>query len=409
MEGSATNEVKQGKKKNKERESPCEKEKEIPIPFDAEREKEILSDLLLRDGNTEMENVEVRQQERKSKDKEKETPPGFLGERTTKTEAHANVEVIRESETKGEEREIEALPNVETEKNSPLDFIRERETEMEALADNEVRGSKKKGEERENHCERKKDIRPSEREKEKKTSPGAEMENDAPPNDDICPICFENYNIPCKTNCGHWYCANCIITFWLYKSLFLRCKCPLCNQPIKIMTPDPSLSLRTENEVVEALFIIQAYNRLSGGGVHSLILKMRLLSRLAPMYLKRLLPYLLPAILVVLIVIGVIMFLMLKRYSRGLLDPDKLILNFAIARIVALALSLSYNYYGFGFLPGGFWGVSTIFECCTVGLVLVLAAVGLFRRITNNRLQPHRRSRRVLPPVVEPLPPVPGP
>lgn len=65
--------------------------------------------------------------------------------------------------------------------------------------------------------------------------------------------------------------------------------------------------------------------------------KMRLLSRLAPMYLKRFLPYLLPAILVMLIVIGVIMFLMLKRYSRGLLDPDKLILNFAIARLVAVS------------------------------------------------------------------------
>lgn len=210
MEGSATNEVKQGKKKSKERESPCEKEKEIHIPFDAEREKEILSDLL-REGNTEMENIEVRQQERKSKDKEKETPPGFVGERTTKTEAHPNVEVIRESETKSEEREIGALPNAERKKNNPFDFsIREREMEMEmeALADNEVRGSKKKSEERENRCERKKDIPPSEREKEKETPPDAEMEKDAPPNDDICPICFENYNIPCKTNCGHWYCGK---------------------------------------------------------------------------------------------------------------------------------------------------------------------------------------------------------
>ncbi|KAF7139548.1 hypothetical protein RHSIM_Rhsim07G0166100 [Rhododendron simsii] len=296
MEGSATNEVKQGKKKSKERESPCEKEKEISIPFDAEKEKEILSDLL-REGNTEMENIEVRQQERKSKDKEKETPPGFVGQRTTKTEAHANVEVIRESE----EREIEALPNAEREKNNPLDFIGERETEMEALADNEVRGSKKKGKERENHCERRKDSPPSERGKEKETPPDAEVEKDAPPNDDICPICFENYNIPCKTNCGHWYCEN-------------------------------------------AAAIASSTN----------------------------------------------------RYSRGLLDPDKLILNFAIARIVALALTLSYNYYGFGFLPG-------------VGLVLVLAAVGLFRRITNNRRLRRRRRRQRLPPVVEPLPPVPGP
>lgn len=30
---------------------------------------------------------------------------------------------------------------------------------------------------------------------------------DGPPVDDCCPICFGDFTIPCKANCGHWYCG----------------------------------------------------------------------------------------------------------------------------------------------------------------------------------------------------------
>ncbi|KAH7845771.1 hypothetical protein Vadar_005853 [Vaccinium darrowii] len=300
---------------------------------------------------------ENHSEKEKEKEKEKENPSAFVDERATEMElANANVEV-RDCEKKiSEERKKETRQDIEREKNIHLDFCREEKTEMEAPANNDqVRGSEKKSEERENHAERSKDIPPNEMEKEKKieTLTNAEREQDTPPDDDICPICFDKYNIPCKTNCGHWYCANCIIKVWLYKSLFIPCKCPLCNQAIKKLTHDPSLSLRTENEAVEVLLIIRAYNSLSGGGVRSLILKARLLSRLAPLYFKRFLPYLLPLIFVILILMGIIMVVMLGRFSRGLLNPDKIVANYAIANIIALGLTLCYNYYGFGFLPGG--------------------------------------------------------
>lgn len=29
-----------------------------------------------------------------------------------------------------------------------------------------------------------------------------------PPDDDVCPICFGDFTIPCKTVCGHWYCGE---------------------------------------------------------------------------------------------------------------------------------------------------------------------------------------------------------
>ncbi|KAL8155894.1 hypothetical protein AgCh_001083 [Apium graveolens] len=31
---------------------------------------------------------------------------------------------------------------------------------------------------------------------------------DSPPSDDVCPICFGEFTVPVKTNCGHWFCGT---------------------------------------------------------------------------------------------------------------------------------------------------------------------------------------------------------
>lgn len=33
-----------------------------------------------------------------------------------------------------------------------------------------------------------------------------------PPIDDVCPICFDRFTIPCRTNCGHWYCGKFLLS-----------------------------------------------------------------------------------------------------------------------------------------------------------------------------------------------------
>lgn len=32
-----------------------------------------------------------------------------------------------------------------------------------------------------------------------------------PPVDDCCPICFGSFTVPCKANCGHWFCGSVLI------------------------------------------------------------------------------------------------------------------------------------------------------------------------------------------------------
>ncbi|GFY90726.1 hypothetical protein Acr_07g0009230 [Actinidia rufa] len=89
----------------------------------------------------------------------------------------------------------------------PVDLVRERVGEVRELdgeRSGEMEGaSTVDNEVRERKCENPKDLGVRERE--------------TPPDDDCCPICFGDFDVPCKTNCGHWYCG-----LWLTPSCIER-------------------------------------------------------------------------------------------------------------------------------------------------------------------------------------------
>ncbi|CAK9168281.1 unnamed protein product [Ilex paraguariensis] len=181
-------------------------------------------------------------------------------------------------------------------------------------------------------------------------------EADGPPVDDCCAICFGSFTIPCKTNCGHWFCANCILQFWNHRAALQRCKCPICSCLISKLTPEASsLFQQQEQEVIEVLKNIQKYNRLFVGGVHGLILK----------------------------VVGLPLFI--RRMFRGLMDPDRFRFNYCTMRVFALVLSCLYNISPFDFIPTGRLGIERLFDFCAVTLVFILFLVGIGHRWVLSR------------------------
>uniref|UniRef100_A0A5B6ZI29 RING-type domain-containing protein n=1 Tax=Davidia involucrata TaxID=16924 RepID=A0A5B6ZI29_DAVIN len=169
-----------------------------------------------------------------------------------------------------------------------------------------------------------------------------EREMDSPPIDDCCPICFGSFTIACKTSCGHWFCGNCILQYWNYSAALQRCKCPICMCLINKLTPEASLTLRQEEEVIEVLKNIKRYNRLFVGGAHGLILKVLQ----SP--------------------------LVIRRMFQGLMDPDRFRFNYYIMRYFALLLSILYEINNFEFIPlaaveQDVWGLE---DCSIVVLLL---------------------------------------
>ncbi|KAK8622286.1 hypothetical protein V6N13_117209 [Hibiscus sabdariffa] len=175
--------------------------------------------------------------------------------------------------------------------------------------------------------------------------------SESPPDDDCCPICFGSFTVPCRSDCGHWYCGTCILQFWNYSSASQPCKCPMCACNIVNLMPEATLQQQQQNqEVTEVLKSIQRYNLLFLGGARGYIQKVREL----PFFIKRM--------------------------FQGLMDPDTNDTYIAEMRLFAMLLSIIYQATRFDFIPTGGLGIGRVFDFSAMALVLILRLVGIYRR-----------------------------
>ncbi|XWS39986.1 hypothetical protein CRYUN_Cryun18bG0101500 [Craigia yunnanensis] len=182
-------------------------------------------------------------------------------------------------------------------------------------------------------------------------SRGNKRLSESPPDDDCCPICFGSFTVPCRSNCGHWYCGSCILQFWNYSSASKPCKWPMCTCKIVNLMPETSLQQQQQDlEVTEVLKSVQRYNLLFLGGVRGFFQKVREL----PFFINR----------------------MFQR----LMDPDANDTYIAEMRIFAMVLSFIYRATPFDFIPTGRLGIGRVFDFSAITLVLILRLVGIYRR-----------------------------
>ncbi|XP_059313585.1 uncharacterized protein LOC132064574 [Lycium ferocissimum] len=185
------------------------------------------------------------------------------------------------------------------------------------------------------------------------------IESEKPPDDDVCPICFGNFTIPCKTNCGHWFCASCILQLWHYRSALRQCKCPICCCLISRLVPEASLLVQQEEDVVELLRKIRRYNHLYISGAYGIFLKVLAL----PLLTRR----------------------VLRALMDALMDPDQVRLNYYLMRLLALLLSWIYCSCEFKFIPTGGLGIWRLLDICAIATVAIFSLAGLCRRWVLRR------------------------
>lgn len=171
---------------------------------------------------------------------------------------------------------------------------------------------------------------------------------ETPPDDDVCPICFGDFTLACRSDCGHWFCGSCILQVWNHGSAFHPCKCPMCCRHIKNLTPEASVYCPNEEDAKTILKTVGKYNHLFVGGTRGFILKIRELP------------------------------LLIGRMVREMTDPDQADSHILKWRLFAMMVGFIYMISPFDFIPPGV-DILHLCNCSAVLLVGLLKLVGLYR------------------------------
>uniref|UniRef100_A0A7N0UDZ5 RING-type domain-containing protein n=1 Tax=Kalanchoe fedtschenkoi TaxID=63787 RepID=A0A7N0UDZ5_KALFE len=177
----------------------------------------------------------------------------------------------------------------------------------------------------------------------------------SPPINDCCPICFDDFSVPCRSNCDHWFCATCILEFWHYGASLKPCKCPFCLRSITSLSPEATLLSSKNLEVSRVLKNVDKYNSLYAGGASGMIMKVRTL----------------PSVI--------------KRCLLDMSDPTRRDYYYCIVRCIALFLSLIYMAGSFDFLPIGFLSTPRFFELCGLIFMGLVQMFGILHRYWLRR------------------------
>ncbi|KAL7119571.1 hypothetical protein ACP275_02G070800 [Erythranthe tilingii] len=205
-----------------------------------------------------------------------------------------------------------------------------------------------------------------------------------PPADDVCPICFGVFEVPCKTApCGHWYCGKCILQLWNFSYASQQCKCPMCSQRITKLIPEASLYDMREMREVETRKVLKSvdeYNNLYVGGFSGFMLMMYnlkhpLVGNTRTVTLTYKLRIAIP--------------LYISRRCREVLNGERQLALLNDLRILAMILGAVYSIIPFDFLRIGERNIHFLFDrsAFVAYLIVSLAAIYL-----HGRRQRHVRE-----------------
>ncbi|XP_029285336.1 E3 ubiquitin-protein ligase RNF170 isoform X2 [Cottoperca gobio] len=85
-----------------------------------------------------------------------------------------------------------------------------------------------------------------------------------------CPVCLQTASFPVQTNCGHLFCAPCLIAYWRHGSWLDAISCPLCRQKVSVLCNLFNES-RSDQQSKEVLGEITEYNKRYSGAPRRLL------------------------------------------------------------------------------------------------------------------------------------------
>ncbi|OWF47379.1 E3 ubiquitin-protein ligase RNF170-like [Mizuhopecten yessoensis] len=176
-----------------------------------------------------------------------------------------------------------------------------------------------------------------------------------------CPICLGEMEYGVDTNCGHYFCGNCIIAYWQHGSWLGAVACPVCRQQVTLLLVafSPEEMNNNSEEKANIMREINSYNRRFSGQPRSIGEHLRDLPTL------------------------------MRHFVGEFFTVGGLIWMFRLRVIVCFLAALLYFISPLDIIPEAMFGLFGFLDDLFILLLLAIYISIIYRQVVQNRAGAH--------------------
>ncbi|XP_060072329.1 E3 ubiquitin-protein ligase RNF170-like [Ylistrum balloti] len=172
-----------------------------------------------------------------------------------------------------------------------------------------------------------------------------------------CPICLGDLVYGVDTNCGHYFCGNCIIAYWQHGTWLGAVACPVCRQQVTLLLLAFTVEENNNDspEKTNIMNEISRYNRRFSGQPRSIGEHLRDLPTL------------------------------MRHFVGEFFSVGGLIWMFRLRVIVCFAAALVYFISPLDIIPEAMFGIFGFLDDLFILLLLAIYISIIYRQVIQNR------------------------